>query len=156
MKRVLVLTTVLALGLAAPAAASERDPTLPELEGELICPTCKTTLDQSSAPVADQMRRIVRERIRAGDTKSEIKARLVRNYGPGVLAAPRKSGFDLVAWLLPLLGIVGAAVVVGVSAWRWTRPREDADERGLPEHNGQVRLEPELERRLDEELARFD
>jgi hypothetical protein len=47
-------------------------------------------------------------------------------------------------------------VVVGVLAWRWSRAREPAPVAGEPQHNGRVPLEPELERRLDEELARFD
>ena len=150
MRRLLALGVAVGLVFAAPVGASERRPTLQELEGELICQTCKTTLDQSNAPVAEQMRAIIRERIAAGDTKSEIKERLVAEYGPGVLAAPRKSGFDLLAWLLPLLGVTLAALAVGVAAWRWSRERADA-EGELP-----VALEPALERRLDEELRRFD
>ena len=155
--RALVLAAVACVAVLAalPASASERRPTLTELEGELICPTCETTLDQSSAPVADQMRAIIRERIRAGDTKSEIKERLVADYGPGVLAAPPRSGFDLLAWLLPILGLGLAAVVVGFAAWRWSRPGRDALAPAAVGY-GQTRLEPELERRLDEELRRLD
>ena len=72
--------------LAAPALASERHPTLGELEGEVMCPTCKTTLDQSSAPIADRIRQFISARIAAGDTKSEIKRearRAVRAGDPG-------------------------------------------------------------------------
>src|SRR5712691_4036507 len=79
--------------LAAPAAASERHPTLGELEGEVICPTCHTTLDQSDAPVARRIENYIRKRIAAGDTKSEIKAKLVAQFGPSILAAPPKHGF---------------------------------------------------------------
>ena len=148
MKTVLVL--VLALGLAAPALASDRHPTLGELEGEVMCPTCKTTLDQSSAPIADRIRRFITARIAAGDTKGEIKAKLVAQFGPAVLAEPSKHGFNLLAWVLPLVGIVLAAAALGLLAWRWTRSREPvAAVEGAP-------LDPELDRRVDEELARFD
>ena len=148
MKTVLVL--VLALGLAAPALASDRHPTLGELEGEVMCPTCKTTLDQSSAPIADRIRQYISARIAAGDTKSEIKAKLVAQFGPAVLAEPSKHGFNLLAWVLPLVGIALAAAALGLLAWRWTRPREPvAAVAGAP-------LDPELDRRVDEELARFD
>src|SRR5258708_7673055 len=73
---VAALGVVLAVSalLAAPASASERHPTLAELEGEVICPTCHTTLDQSDAPVARRIESYIRTRIAAGDTKSEIKA----------------------------------------------------------------------------------
>ena len=149
------LVVLAALLFAAPAAAADCGRMLADLEGELICPTCQTTLDQSSAPVADQMRAIIRERIRAGDTKSEIKDRLVAEFGPEVLAAPPKSGFDLLAWVLPILGLFLAAVVVGVAAWRWTRAGREALAPAAAGY-GQASLDPELERRLDEELRRLD
>ena len=139
---------LLALAVVPAAVASEQHPTQAELEGELVCPTCHTTLDQSNAPVALRMKQFVRGRIAAGDTKSEIKDQLVAQFGKGVLAAPEQSGFDLLAWLLPLVGLVGGALVLAVLAWRWSRRREP--------RGGSPALSPALERRVDEELARFD
>jgi cytochrome c-type biogenesis protein CcmH len=135
----LLVTLVLALAVAAP-------PTLSDIEDEVVCPTCQVTLDQSNAPIAERMRAFIRQRIAAGDSKEEIKAELVRQFGSRVLAVPEKRGFDLLAWLLPIGGALLAAGAVGALAWRWSRTP-----RGDPEP-----LEPELERRLDEELARFD
>ena len=136
----------LALALAGPAAASEQRPTSAELESELVCPVCETTLDTSNAPIALRMKAFIRERIAAGDTKSEIKAALVEQFGPSVLAVPPKRGFELIAWVLPLAGLLLGLVAVGVLAWRWSR--RAPDEAGP--------LDPALERRLDDELARFE
>lgn len=144
-----------ALWLAASAAASEGRPTLSELESEVICPTCKTSLDQSRSPIADRMRGFIRTRIAAGDTKGEIKEKLVEQFGPAVLAAPPRRGFNLLAWVLPLVGALGGAAVLAVLAWRWSRGRAAVEEASAGTANGRA-LEPELERRLDEELARFD
>jgi cytochrome c-type biogenesis protein CcmH len=141
---------VLALAFAAPALASERNPTLGELEGEVMCPTCKTTLDQSSAPIADRIRAFISTRIAAGDTKSQIKDKLVLQFGPAVLAAPPKHGFNLLAWVLPFVGVGLGAVALALLAWRWSRARAPAAATAGPA------LEPELERRVDEELARFE
>ena len=140
-----------ALVLAAPAGASEQRPTAAELESELVCPVCESTLDTSNAPVALRMKAFIRERIAAGDTKSEIKAALVDQFGQAVLAVPPKRGFELVAWLLPLAGLALGAVVVGLLAWRWSHARggDEPPEGGEP-------LDPELERRLDDELAHFE
>ena len=69
------------------------------------------------------MKAFIRERIAAGDTKSEIKASLVDQFGPAVLAEPPKKGFELVAWLLPLAGLALGVVVVGLLAWRWSHAR---------------------------------
>jgi cytochrome c-type biogenesis protein CcmH len=143
----LAAVALLALVLAAPAAAGSR-PNASDLEAELVCPTCKTTLDQSSSPVAKRMKAFIRARIAAGDSEAQIKAKLVDDFGPAVLAEPPKHGFDLLAWVLPLLGLAAGAVAVGVLAWRWSRTREPAP--------ATAPLDPELERRVDDELARFE
>lgn len=146
-----LLASLLALTLAAPASASERHPTLVELEGEVMCPTCHTTLDQSDAPAARRIEAFIRQRIAVGDTKSEIEAKLVAQFGPAILAAPPHKGFGLLAWWLPIAGLAAAALLVAGAAWRWARAREPDDE---PEPGGSA-LDPELERRIDEELAQL-
>lgn len=143
-----MLVLVAALIAVPVALASERHPSLAELEGEVMCPVCGTTLDQSSSPAAQQIKRVIARRIAAGDTKSEIENRLVAEYGTAILAAPPHKGFGLLAWWLPVGGILAAAVVVGLGAWRWSRARE--------REAAGTRLDPALERRLDDELARWD
>jgi cytochrome c-type biogenesis protein CcmH len=155
MRAALTAALLLALGAAGTAAASERQPTLPELERELICPTCHESLAVSSSPIADRMRSFIRARIAEGDTKSEIKSKLVDQFGESVLAAPPKHGFNLLAWLLPFAGLGLGGAALAVLARRWSRAREDAVPTD-PSGNGRGPLDPELERRVDEELARFD
>jgi cytochrome c-type biogenesis protein CcmH len=147
-----LLLALLALALAGPAAASEVKPTPAELESELVCPVCETTLDTSDSPAARRMKVYIRARIAAGDTKSEIKAKLVDQFGPTVLAVPPRKGFDWLAWLLPIAGLAVGAVVVGGLAWRWSHGRNDEP----PPADGLGPLDPELEQRLDAELARFE
>jgi cytochrome c-type biogenesis protein CcmH len=147
-----LILAALALALAGTAAASEVKPTPAELESELVCPVCETTLDTSDAPAARRIKAYIRVRIAAGDTKSEIKAKLVDQFGPTVLAVPPRKGFDWLAWLLPLAGLAGGAVLVGALAWHWSRRRDDE----VPPPDGLEPLDPELERRLDAELARFE
>jgi len=149
--RTLSVVVGLALALVGTAAASEERPTAAELESELVCPVCETTLDTSNAPVALRMKVFIRARIAAGDTKSEIKAQLVDQFGPAVLAVPPKGGFDLIAWLLPLGGLALGALVVGGLAWRWSHDRGNDGQ--TPDA---APLDPELERRLDDELARYE
>lgn len=137
------------LVLAAPAWASEERPTLAEIEGEVICPTCETTLDQSNSPIASRMRVFIRERIAAGDSKSEIKAALVDEFGESVLASPPARGFNLLVWVLPFVGLVGGGLLLAFAARRWSAKRE-------PQAVGEGPLDAALERRVDDELARFD
>jgi len=150
------IVLLVALVFVTPAAASERRPTLPELEHEVMCPTCKTLLELSQAPVADRMRVFIRGRIAAGDSKSEIKARLVAEFGEAVLAAPRTRGFGLLAWLLPFVALFGAGTAIGLVARRWTRAGQADVVPAGRWRNRRAGLDPALERRLDEELSRFD
>ena len=145
-----------ALLVAAPAAASERHPTLNELENEVMCPVCGTTLAQSDSPAAHQIERDISARIAKGWTKSRIKNSLVDDYGEEILASPPRHGFNLLAWLLPLVGIVAAGAALGVAAWRWTRGRAEPEALTVSSVNGSGPIDPELDRRVDEELARVE
>jgi cytochrome c-type biogenesis protein CcmH len=143
--------------LASPALASNSHPTLAELETEVICPVCPgETLDQADSALAQRMKQFIARRIAAGDTKGEIKGKLVAQFGPAVLASPPKKGFDLIVWVLPFVGVVASAVVVALLARRWARTRGDADPEPVPSQDGRAPLDPELEQRLEEELAGFD
>ncbi len=144
-----VAVAVAALALIGPAVAAG-PPRQADLEAEIVCPTCKTTLDQSSSPIATRMKAFIRARIAAGDSAAQIKSQLVAQFGPAVLAEPPKHGFDLLAWLLPLAALAVGGVVVAALAWTWSRRRD-----GGAETQGDV-LDPDLERRVDEELARFE
>ena len=146
MSRILVAIAALALGAASAAVAAP--PNAADLETEIVCPVCETTLDQSNAPIAERMKAFIRVRIAAGDSEGQIKDALVAEFGPEVLAEPPGGGFGLLAWLVPLaaLGVGVAAVVLLVR--RWSR-------RAPPEEDPPA-LDPALERMVDDELARFD
>jgi cytochrome c-type biogenesis protein CcmH len=153
MKRLALIALV---ALAVPASASAACPELRSLEGELMCPTCGTTLELSNAPAANQIRRFVCERAAAGDSRGEIKDKLVADFGPGVLASPPKEGFDLLAWVLPLAALGLGAAAIGVLVVRWSRRGKSEAELEEPSPNGRPELDPALEKRLEEELARYE
>ncbi|PKB81760.1 MAG: hypothetical protein BZY88_05850 [SAR202 cluster bacterium Io17-Chloro-G9] len=78
----------------------------------IMCPVCPAeTIDQAQVEIARQMRQMVREMLSRGETRDEILDFFAGNYGPDILAAPPKSGFNLLAWILP-----GVAVVVLLGA----------------------------------------
>jgi cytochrome c-type biogenesis protein CcmH/NrfF len=140
----------LALAFAGPAAAACAHPrtSLSYLEGQVMCPTCHTTLDQSDSAAALRIEAFIQTRIDQCATADQIKAELVANFGAGILAAPPHKGFDLLAWWLPLGGLAAGALLLGFGVWRWSRARTPED-RPPP-------VDEETERRLDELLARLD
>ena len=154
MRRAAALLGVLAaLAFAGSAVASEQRPTLPEIEGEVLCTVCNEPLDMSSGPFADRERAVIRHWIAAGLTKSQIEQKLVDQFGRNVLLSPPTSGFDVIAWVLPIAGGIAAALVLALGAWRWSRGRSPGDP---PSDPAPELIEPDLSRRLDEELARYD
>ena len=139
-----------ALVLAGPAAAACTKPhtSLSAMEGQIMCPTCHTTLDQSDAPAARRIEHRIQVLIDQCKTADEIKADLVANFGAGILAAPPRKGFDLLAWWLPLGGIAAGALLLALGVWRWSRAR--APDAAEPP------LDPELDARVDELLAEYE
>jgi cytochrome c-type biogenesis protein CcmH len=74
------------------------------------------------------MRVFIRSRIAAGDSKSEIKDKLVAQFGESVLAAPPKRGFNLLVWLAPMAALVGGCLVLAWHGHRESRKRADGAE----------------------------
>jgi len=134
-----VRRVLLALVLLVFATGAAPRATLPDIEDEVMCVECNTALNVSTSTVADQERAFIRRQIALGKDKRQVKAALVAEYGPGVLADPPSSGFDLAAWLVPIL----------LAARRWRRGATPAPAAGEP-------LADEDARRLDAELAAYD
>ena len=75
-----------------------------------------------------------------------------RELRPGDPRGSSHKGFDLLAWWLPIVGVLAGALVLAFGVWRWSRRREP-EEPVEPPDSG---LDEETERRLDDLLARFD
>lgn len=149
---ILVVVAAVAVGGSLRAAtAAGGPPSAAALEGQLVCPTCKETLDESDSPVARRMKTYIHRRIAEGATGDRIKVELVDQFGEGVLATPPTKGFGLLAWVLPIGGAGLVAVVLGFVAWTWSRRRDGPDDPGDDEP-----LDPDLERQLDAALAQFE
>ncbi len=149
------LAVVAALLLASPGYAAQTS--LSDIEDEVMCTICGTTLALSDAPSANRQRAFINELIAAGHDKDEIKDALVAEYGPEVLAVPDSKGFDLIGgWILPAAAVVLAAALVIAAAIRWRRERRPATEPGAeldPELAGPI--DAEDDDRLQQDLDRY-
>ncbi|MGE5282641.1 MAG: cytochrome c-type biogenesis protein CcmH [Chloroflexota bacterium] len=131
--------------LAAPAPET----TVTTIEGEVMCPICGTLLELSDSPQAQREKVYIAKLVAAGKSRAEIKDALVAQYGPEVLAVPRGSGFDLTAYLVPIVALLAAIAAIAVAVSRWRRDGGDA---GEPE----PALPDEDAERLDADIARYD
>jgi cytochrome c-type biogenesis protein CcmH len=148
MRAAWALAALLLLAPAAPAA--ERRASLPDIEDEVMCPICGTTLQLSQSPQAERERVFIQRLIAEGATKDEVKDALVAEYGPEVLALPETEGFDLAAWVVPGVAIVVAGVAILFGLRRWRRNEGWADE------GDSAAIDSEDQERLDRDLARYD
>jgi cytochrome c-type biogenesis protein CcmH len=153
-----LLLIALALCLAtAPAVAVAAQPapqtTVNDIEDEVMCPICGTLLELADSPQARREKVFVAKLVDAGKSKAEIKDALVAQYGASVLAQPEASGFDLTAYLVPVLAILAAVVALAFSVARWRRGgnRSDPDGGGSPQAPHGADAE-----RLEADLSRYD
>ena len=133
------------------AALPQAKVAISDIEDEVMCPVCGTLLELADSPQARREKAFVAGLIAAGKSKDQIKDDLVAQYGEEVLALPSDSGFDLSAYLVPLIAFVIAiiALAIGVARWRG-RGREEPDG-GAP-----VAPEGEEAERLDADISRYD
>jgi cytochrome c-type biogenesis protein CcmH/NrfF len=93
-----------------------------EIAAKLRCPTCRalSVLD-SPAGMAQEMRALIREQLKAGKTREEITAYFVARYGEWILLKPKAEGFNWTVWLLPIFIVAGGLFFVFLTARRWVQ-----------------------------------
>jgi cytochrome c-type biogenesis protein CcmH/NrfF len=137
--------SVSALG-AAPRAS------LPTIERQVMCVTCKIPLNVAESPQSKRERAFIRGLIAEGETEAQIKSQLVAQYGSSVLALPSAKGFDLAAYLVPVavvLALIGLLALL-LPSWRRHARAQAAEAPDAP------RLSARDAARLDADLERFD
>ena len=128
----MVAAALLACGQARAVQVDEvlADPVLEArartLSKELRCMVCQNqSIDDSDAPLARDLRILVRERLQAGDSDTQVLDFLVARYGEFVLLKPRFSGHTAILWLMPLIVLLIGGMTL-VVAWRRYRRRSGA------------------------------
>ena len=78
-----------------------------KLEKEIMCPVCDgQTLDQSQSLIAEDMKNSIKEKISEGYNEEEIKNYFIDRYGQNVVAYPSTTGFNLLAYFVPIFGLI--------------------------------------------------
>jgi cytochrome c-type biogenesis protein CcmH len=118
----ILLGPPLASGQPPPRLVSEQQ--VHDVALELRCVVCQNlSVADSPSEMAAQMRAIVRERLAAGDTPAQVRQYFVDRYGDWILLSPRRSGFTLLVWLMPVAAVIAGFGLVAVLLRRWTARR---------------------------------
>jgi cytochrome c-type biogenesis protein CcmH len=151
----ILCVSILALSgacLPAPAGAVIPRTTLPVIERQVMCVTCKIPLNVAESPQADRERALIRRLIAEGRTEAQVKDVLVSQYGAAVLGLPASKGFDLTAYLVPVAVVLALLVLLALLLPSW---RRHARARAGPAPSAPKLSEGDAAR-LDADLKRFD
>jgi cytochrome c-type biogenesis protein CcmH len=145
MKVRLALACILLLAPAGAAAAATPAEVAADVSAQVMSPFCPglTLHDCPSEAATDLRARIERWALR-GRSEGQILDRLEAEYGPTILGAPEPRGAGLLAWLLPVAGLVGGAAAVATLARRWSAPAVGPLETEEPSPEERARLDAEL------------
>ena len=150
-------TMLSAVGVLLLAAASwadaEPEGWAYELASQLMSPYCPgRTLSDCPSPQAGTLRMWIIVQESAGRSKDEVLEELYARFGDQLRGAPRAEGFGIAAYAIPVLAFVGGGILVWVFLRRHTAASGDLNASAEAAASGP--LDPELERLVDEDLAR--
>ena len=119
---------------------------------ELWCPLCSgVRLDACELKACEQMKEMIAIKLAEGADLETIKAYFVEQYGPQVLGEPPRSGFNLLAWVLPVVGLI----VAGFVFWRMTARMVRRSAQPAAVAAPRATSDDDYERKLEEELAKY-
>lgn len=126
----LVLAAVPARAAAQPLQTdTEIEAATRQLASEMRCPVCQgVSIQDSPTELAQEMKSVIRQRLQEGESPAEVQAYFVDRYGEWILLRPEAQGFNLVVYILPVLGLLVGGGLVFRTVRKWTAP---ADEQAL-------------------------
>jgi cytochrome c-type biogenesis protein CcmH/NrfF len=150
-RSVAVASAVVALALVVPASTAEAEGWAYRYSGEIMSPFCPgRTLAACTSPQAESLRKWILDQEQAGRGQEDVHEELVERFGDVILSAPRAQGFGVTAYLIPMVIFLAGGLLVGIFLWRQTQAAAEHAAEAPPAEP----LDPEIERVIDEELAR--
>jgi cytochrome c-type biogenesis protein CcmH len=156
--RLFITTVVVAMSVAQapPSRPGDLEEEARAIDAMLIAPCCFTQqVSVHQSPAAEEVRRDVRARLAAGQTRQQILDAYVAQYGKRILAQPPAAGFDTTLYLLPLVLLIGTAGVLGVLLRRFTHT-QTANGAPEAETSAPALVSPGEQQRLDDQLRDLD
>lgn len=110
------------------AAQSKLDQQVRHVASQLRCPVCQNeSVADSPSQVASEMRQLIRQKLKQGQSEQQILDYFAKVYGSGILMDPPKRGFGLLAWAQPVLVILIGLGLIGFGLNRWIKAKPSQD-----------------------------
>jgi cytochrome c-type biogenesis protein CcmH len=153
----LVLFFVVVASAQAQEAPNVTADEVNDVARELWCPLCSgVRLDGCELKACDQMKDEIAIRLAEGEDTASIKNYFVSQYGPQVLGEPPREGFNLLAWILPFVVLLGGGVFL-VTRGRQMLQRSPANSTTVDASGTAPQTDSDpYAQRLEQELARYD
>ena len=130
------LLVLVALFLFVSPALAADQPTVSSIGAKLQCLCgCGKTVqncDDANCSFRDNAREVIQQALTAGQSEKQIIDNMVAQFGEQILVEPPKSGFNLVAWIVPFAALLGGAAVVGILATQWVKRGKGPPKAGGP------------------------
>ena len=144
---VFLLIVLAVVASAGTVEEQEIDIRTREIAKTLRCTVCQSeSIFESQAPLAQQMRGIIRERVAQGQSDEEIRAYFLSRYGDYILMEPRRKGLNWLLWAGPFLLLLFGGISLYRTLARWTAKTAAAPAEILPP------LDDASRRRIEQEL----
>jgi cytochrome c-type biogenesis protein CcmH len=113
---------------AQEAADTELEARTTAVASTLRCPVCQgESIQDSPSELAQDMRALVREQLRAGRTPEEVRAYFVARYGEWILLEPKMTGLNILLYVFPVVLVLGGLALVAVLVRKWSSPAPGAE-----------------------------
>ena len=146
----LVLVGLLLLNISPALASAQSD-----IENSLICPACFAEAMSVAAcqdSTAQQIKEEIRQKLASGQTKEQIIKTYVDQYGEKILTNPPKKGFNLMAWVIPFMGIMMGGALIYLALGRWVKVPRTKKGRGKTKSGV---LDDYYNARVEEEFKKY-
>jgi cytochrome c-type biogenesis protein CcmH len=144
---------LLMLTLATSAWSQTLEEKARKIDEELIAPCCWTQpVAQHYSQAADEIRGGVREMLAAGKSEQEILEYYVTIHGERILASPRARGFNLLAWVMPVVFFLAGVSLLVLLLRNWVRKKPAL----LPAGVLGLQLDERYRAQMDQELKDFE
>ncbi len=127
-----------------------------EVARGLWCPLCSgVRLDACELKACEQMKEMIAIKLAEGANDEEIRAYFLEQYGPQVFGEPPREGFNWLAWILPVIGLLGGGVFVWFGIRRMTS-QQAAVIASTPAQASLPSQSDNYSQKLEQELSRYD